>query len=163
MKINIFSYKDAEDKFIDNESYRKNWISIRDIGYESLYTKMDELCKNVHILKFDDVTEYQIKNDMMHLFYKREFAKRQPVLFDNKMARDIITFTNQFDKNDMINIHCWAGKSRSQAIGYCLNQYYNLFMNNNEEDFIRNLNQSINRFNGNYDVIKVMNQELFCL
>ena len=85
------------------------------------------------------------------------------ILFDNKMARDIINFTNQFNKNDMINIHCWAGKSRSQAIGYCLNQYYNLFMDNNEEDFIRNLNQSINRFNGNHDVIKVMNQELFCL
>ena len=163
MKINIFSYENAKQKFMENELYRKNWISIRDIGFESLYQPMDDMCENIHIVKFDDVTNFQLKHDLVHAFYKREFTKRQPVLFDNKMARDIITFTNQFNKNDMINIHCWAGKSRSQAIGYCLNQYYNLFMDNNEEDFIRNLNQSINRFNGNHDVIKVMNQELFCL
>ena len=132
MKINVFSYKDAEAQFIINESYRNNWISIRDIGYESLYAKMDELCTNVKIVKFDDVTNFQLKHDLIHAFYKREFKNREPILFDNKMARDIINFTNQFNKNDMINIHCWAGKTRSQAIGYCLNQYYNLlYLNKN--------------------------------
>lgn len=163
MKINVFSYKDAEAQFIINESYRKNWISIRDIGYESLYAKMDELCTNVKIVKFDDVTNFQLKHDLIHAFYKREFKNREPVFFNSQMAREIINFVNKLNIDDTINIHCWAGKSRSQAVAFCLNQYYNLFMDNNEEDFIRNLNQSINKFNGNSDVIKIMNQELFCL
>lgn len=163
MKINVFSYKDAEAQFINNESYRNNWISIRDIGYESLYTKMDELCTNVKIVKFDDVTNFQLKHDLIHLFYKREFENREPIFFNSQMAREIIDFTNKLNINDTINIHCWAGKSRSQAVAFCLNQYYNLFMNNNEEHYIRNIQQSINRFNGNSDVIKIMSKELYCL
>lgn len=163
MKINIFSYNNAESFFTKNESYRKNWISIRDIGFEYLYKKMDELCENIHIIKFDDVTEFNIKHDLLHPFYKRELKKRDLITFNSKMARDIINFTNKLNNKDILNIHCWAGKSRSQAIGYCLNQYYNLFLDNNEEDFIRNMQYSVNDFVGNYDVIKIMNKELYCL
>lgn len=163
MKINIFSYKDAENKFMNNESYRKNWISIRDIGYDSLYKNMDEFCENIQIIQFDDITDLQMKSDIIHPFYKREFKNREPIVFDSIMARNIINFANKIKKDEMLNIHCWAGKSRSQAIGLCLNHYYNLFMDNNEEHFIQNLQKSINKFNGNCDVIKIMNQELYCL
>jgi len=162
MKINVFSYKDAEQKIELNESYRRNWISIRDIGFESIYKKLDELCENVLIIKFDDVTEFNVKHNLIHPFYERELKNRQLVYFNSEMAREIINFSNKL-QNDTINIHCWAGKSRSQAIAYCLNQYYNLFLENNEEDFIHNLQNSVNNFMGNYDVIKVMNKELFCL
>lgn len=103
MKINVSSYK---AQFIINESYCNNWISIRGIGYESLYTKMDELCTNVKIVKFDDVTKYQMKYDMTHLFYKREFKNREPVFFNSQMAREIINFVNKLNINVTINIHC---------------------------------------------------------
>jgi predicted protein tyrosine phosphatase len=163
MKINIFSYKDAEVMITRNNSYRNNWISIRDIGFEYLYNKMDELCDNVLILKFDDVTNFDVKHNLLHPFYQRISEKRNFVHFNEEMAIKILKFTNKLNKNDTLNIHCWAGKSRSQAIGYCLNQYYNLFMDNNEEDFIRNLQNSIDGFVGNSDVIKVMSKTLYYL
>jgi predicted protein tyrosine phosphatase len=53
------------------------------------------------------------------------------------MAREIIKFScNIYKKKQDLNIHCWAGKSRSQAIAFCLNQYFNMFCENNEEDYI---------------------------
>ena len=33
MKINVFSYIDAENTFVEKEKYRNNWISIRDFNY----------------------------------------------------------------------------------------------------------------------------------
>lgn len=162
MKINIFSYQNAEKKIIESTSYRKNWISIRDIGFESYYKKLDDLCENVLVVKFDDVTEFEVKHKIYHPFYHKISEKRPFVLFNSEMARQIIKFVNNIKDNE-INIHCWAGKSRSQAIGSCLNQYYNLFMENNEEDFIRNLQHSVDNFMANSDVIKIMNKELFCL
>lgn len=80
------------------------------------------------------------------------------------MARQIIKFANNVYKNKQdLNIHCWAGKSRSQAIAFCLNQYFNMFCENNEEDYIRNLSYSIDNFMGNADVIQVLTKEIYCL
>ena len=128
MKINVFSYLNAEKKFLQNQKYRRNWISIRDFGYEYLYAKMDEYCKNVLIIQFDDVLKYNVQRNIWHPFYAREIKKRELVYFNENMAKQIIRFANDvYNKGQMLNIHCWAGKSRSQAIAFCLNQYYNLF------------------------------------
>lgn len=164
MEINVFSYLDAEKQFVENPKYQKNWISIRDIGYERIYEPMDKYCKNILILQFDDITQYNIKHGLIHPFYKREMKKRELIYFNENIARQIIKFTNSvYRKNESLNIHCWAGKSRSQAIGFCLNQYYNMFCENNEEDYISNLTNSIGNFNGNYDVVRILTKEIYCI
>lgn len=163
MIINVYSYKEAENQVLINKNKRKNWISIRDFGYEHLYRQFDEVCKkNILIIEFDDVTRFNEHHHLMHPFYETLAAKRNLIHFDKEMAEKIIKFADYiYDKNEELNIHCWAGKSRSQAVGYCLNQYYNLFVENNEEDFIRNLENSIDKFIGNYDVIKIMEKTLY--
>lgn len=164
MKINVFSYANAEKTFINNPNFRNNWISIRDFNFEYLYQKMNEYCDNVFILKFDDVTRFAVDRNILHPFYQKAIKERELVYFDSKMARDIIRFSNEIYKNKQdLNIHCWAGKSRSQAIAFCLNQYYNMFLENNEEDYIRNLNNSINNFMGNSDVMQILTKEIYCL
>lgn len=164
MKINIFPYTKAEKLVQENSKYRKNWISIRDIGFQNYYKNLDKYGENVLKLRFDDVTDFNIYHKLLHPFYEEQQKKRDLILFDENMARQIISFaTNVYDKNETLNIHCWAGKSRSQAIGFCLNQYFNLFWENNEEDYIRNLQYSMPNFNGNFDVIKILTEELYQL
>ncbi|MBR4315617.1 MAG: hypothetical protein IKP65_01410 [Alphaproteobacteria bacterium] len=163
MIINVYSYKDAENQVLINKNKRKNWISIRDLGYEHLYSKFDELCKkNILIINFDDVTKFNEHHHLMHPFYETLATKRNLIHFNNEMAEKIIEFAYDINnKNEELNIHCWAGKSRSQAIGYCLNQYFNLYLNNNKIDFIMNIENSMDKFIGNYDVIKIMEKTLY--
>lgn len=159
MIINIFSYEKAKQNL---KKHPKNWISIRDLGYSNLYEDLDNNASNVLELYFDDVTDYNIKCDTLHPFYKKAYMKRGLVCFNNEHAKNIIDFTNNiYNKDEELNIHCWAGKSRSQAIGYCLNTYYNCFLNHNKNDYIKNINNSIKCFIGNYDVIRIMTEELY--
>lgn len=164
MKINVFSYINAEKTFLKNENFRNNWLSIRDFNFQHLYTKMDEYCNNVLVLQFDDVLKFNVERNIWHPFYEKEYKKRQLVYFNSEMARQIIKFScDIYKKKQDLNIHCWAGKSRSQAIAFCLNQYFNMFCENNEEDYIWNLENSIDDFMGNADVIKVLTKEIYCL
>ena len=162
MIINVFSYNKAESSIKENERFRKNWISIRDLGYSKLYNVLDEMCENVLELYFDDVTEYSIKHNMLHPFYIKEYMRRGLVCFNEEHAIQIIDFANEiYERNEELNIHCWAGKSRSQAVGYVLNTYYNLYLNKNKKDFFRNINHNFDNFMGNYDVMRIMNKVLY--
>ena len=159
MIINIYSYNDA--KLIFNEK-PKNWISVRDLGYSHLYEDMDEKCSNVLELYFDDVTNQDIQSGALHPFYRKAYMARGLICFSEEMARDIVKFAEKvYNKGEELNIHCWAGKSRSQAIGHCLNIYYNLYLKKNDKDYLRNLNKSNGKFHGNYDVIRIMTNELY--
>lgn len=161
MDINIFSYKEAREKFLEDSSYRrKNWISIRDIGYDYVYWEMDKLCENVLILKFDDVTHFNAERGYIHQVYKDAQKERDLVFFDEDMADKIVSFAKSI-KDGWINIHCWAGLSRSQAVGFCLNTYFNLYKENNKEAYERNLKNSIGKFLGNYDVIRILTERLY--
>lgn len=112
-------------------------------------------------LYFDNVNDHNIHTNTLHPFYQREYLRRGLVCFTEDHARQIISFSNNvYNRKEELNIHCWAGRSRSQAIGYCLNNYYNLFLNPNKEDYLYNLNNSIDRFIGNYDVIRILTKEL---
>ena len=48
-----------------------------------------------------------------------------------------------------------------KQFGYALNIFFNLFIDNNEEDFHRNLQKANYKFMPNQDVLKIMNQVLF--
>ena len=162
MKINVYPFKIVKKLIASNKLPTKNWISIRDIGYDYLYDELNDHVENLLIIHFDDVTESNIRTNTIHPVYKKLIGERKFVLFDNNMARKIIDFSTEvYKKHEDLNIHCWAGKSRSQAVGYVLNQYFNLYLENNKKDFLFNLNNSLNTFRGNFDVIRVMNEELY--
>lgn len=163
MDINVFSYAEARAKFSeDNPYWKRNWISIRDIGYDYVYWEMDKICENVLILKFDDVTRFNAERGYIHQVYKDAQKERDLVFFDEEMADKIVTFAESI-KDGWINIHCWAGLSRSQAVGFCLNTYFNLYKENNKAAYERNLRNSFDKFLGNYDVIRILTERLYGL
>lgn len=161
MIINVYSLDKANKKILSDIKSQKNWISIRDYGYSELY-KYINICKNICIIEFDDVTYYEEKHDLLISFFKKIKEKREFIHFTEDHAKKILNFAiDIFNKNEELNIHCYAGKSRSQAVGYVLNQYFNLYLTNNKEDFIRNIMHNNEKFMGNTDVIKVMNKILY--
>jgi predicted protein tyrosine phosphatase len=160
MKIQVFPYKQLEQIIIKQPI--ENIISIRDIGYSELYKTLDNNAKNMLIVQFDDVTDFTIKNKMIHEFYNYKSKKRDLVLFNEDMAKEIIKFADSiYNANETLTIHCWAGKSRSQAIAYVLNNYYNLLKENNLKDYKNNLSQFLNDFHGNQDVIRILTNCLY--
>lgn len=74
--------------------------------FNEKYWQADNVC----IIKFHDA-ERQV-NDMVHLIEAEDIDK-------------IWEFCNKIDKSKPLYIHCTAGKSRSQAIGFVLNKYFN--------------------------------------
>lgn len=77
---------------------------------------------NVLKLCFDDVTEKDIGPNVIH--------------FSKDHADQIVTFLKT-TKDDGLNefyVHCDAGVSRSGAVGYLLNEYFNKFLKMNRID-----------------------------
>ena len=130
MKINIYSLEEANQKI--NGGY---WISIREKGCEDFYKKIDEKAKDCLPLYFDDICHYTVKHNLLHPFYIEMFQKREPIFFDEQMASDIYGYV--LGKKE-INIHCFAGVSRSQAVGHVINIFFNC-LQGNEEDFIKSI------------------------
>lgn len=161
MKINVVSLRKANELISNDIKYQKNWISIRDNDFPELYNKFD-ICKNVCIVKFDDVTYYSEKHNLLHYFFDDVRKHRNLIHFNEEHAKKIIKFsTDVFNKNEDLNIHCFAGRSRSQAVGYVLNQYFNLYLMHNPDDYRLNIINNNEKFMANSDVIKVMNDVLF--
>ena len=162
MKINVYSYKNVKKLIKEDNLPKNNWISLRDEGYDYLYKDLTNYAKNILIVYFDDVTVSNIRTDTIHPIYKKIAESRELILFNEEKADQIINFAKDvYERNEELNIHCWAGKSRSQAVGYVLNQHFNLFLEDNKEDFILNLRNTEDKFRGNFDVIRIMNKELY--
>jgi predicted protein tyrosine phosphatase len=161
MIINVFSLNNAIRE-IKNGKHLKNWISVRDLGYEHLYKDIDENVNNILKITFDDLTKYQIKNDLIHPVYKDVVGSREILYFCEEHAKQIIKFSDKvFNNNGELNIHCYAGRSRSQAIGHVLNSYYNLYKEKNENDYVLNLKNSIKKFMPNHDVLSILSNQIF--
>ena len=128
MKIKVYSLPEADEII---EDVRGNWISIRDKGYDELYKKIDENADDCLVLYFDDIDPYGVRNNLIHPFYAKQFESREPIYFDKEMASDIYGWA--IDKKE-VNIHCFAGVSRSQAVGHVLNIFFNC-LEGNETDF----------------------------
>lgn len=161
MKINVMSLRKANELIQNEYKYQKNWISIRENDFPELYNKFD-VCNNVCIVIFDDVTYYSEKHNLSHKFFDDIRKRRNLIHFNDEHARKIIKFsTNIFYNNEDLNIHCFAGRSRSQAVGYVLNQYFNLYLTHNPDDYRLNILNNNEKFMANPDVIKVMNNVLY--
>lgn len=98
---------------------------------------------NAKVVYFDDIDPYRFYHDMEHPIVKAKFADgtRQPVFFNQEIASDIVNWVMDIwkkDHNATVKIHCWAGRSRSQAVAYWLNMYFNLVMERNLADYVAN-------------------------
>lgn len=82
------------------------------------------LCKNVCILEFDDVTQYNIEHNLIHPFFQDIMKHRILCLFTEEDARKVLNFAwSVYKKGESLNIHCYAGRSRSQAIRLCFKYF----------------------------------------
>ena len=129
-----------------------NLLSIRDsyVGYEDTDEKhaaLDRRIKrngiNAKVVYFDDIDPYRFYHGMEHPTIKAKFAdgKHQPIFFNKEIASDIVNWVMSIwerDHNATIKVHCWAGRSRSQAVAYWLNIYFNLILERNLEDYVAN-------------------------
>jgi len=89
---------------------------------------------NILKLCFDDVTETDYNTP----------DKDELVFFNKDHAIQIKNFIDSINKNRILYIHCKAGISRSGAVGYVLNEYFNKYLKLNKidnESFINNNKQ----------------------
>ena len=147
MKINFYSYEEASR--ISEKKKNMPWISIRDVGYEEHYSKINENSNNVCSLVFDDVDHGRVSCGMIASFYRSQYTVRKPVYFTEGMAEGILFFC--LDNRELINIHCWAGISRSSAVAFVINNFFG------DDDFEENYKKINNpEVAMNCEVIKVM-------
>ena len=153
MKINVYDYVTANNYY--NEDHY--WISIRDFGKNDYFVPGN----NTLVLVFDDVDPFRVENGIIHDYYAREFLKRNPIYFNKLMSRKCFNIAiNAFLQRKDLNIHCFAGMSRSQAVAYVLNIYVNKFLENNDKDFTRNIVNSLHRQMVNPLVLNIMSDTL---
>lgn len=102
---------------------------------------------NILKLKFDDVTE---KDSNYYIHFNSNHAKK---------IVDFIKNIKDDGSMDMI-IHCDAGVSRSGAVGYLLNEWFNKFINVNltDDSYFHMRNSHIMP---NPEVVRILKLELF--
>lgn len=88
---------------------------------------------NVLKLCFDDVIEKDTYPEFIH--------------FNEEMAESILNFVKKIndDGQNVFYVHCDAGVSRSGAVGYMLNEYFNKYLDRKDEDteFFQRVNSNI--------------------
>lgn len=127
MKILVISATKAKKYNFkkDGSTIENNFITIRDhtVQYPVLkFYRQD----NVLSLQFDDVES----DDDPELL-----SKYQYVVFNEEMAKEIHAFIDKIDRSKPLIINCFAGVSRSGAVGMVLNEYFNRYLENNEWDY----------------------------
>lgn len=125
MKILVLSKRDVKsccymDKTFLNDQNRY-FISIAGIadGCEYPHPFLTKDSKRVLHLLFDDVTEKEKDNPSI-------------ILFNEEHANKIFEFIKTIPNTAELYINCAAGISRSGAVGFVLNEYFNV---NNTEDY----------------------------
>ena len=118
MKIYVLSRKEVRKcGYIDKTFFaepKRYFISIAGIadGCEYPHPFLTEDSKRVCRLLFDDVTETEKDNPCIRLF-------------DETHANKIFEFIKTIPNDSEIYINCAAGISRSGAVGFVLNEYFN--------------------------------------
>lgn len=86
------------------------------------------------------------------------------IFFNEKHAKAIHDFINNIKADDKkeFYVHCDAGVSRSGAVGYLLNEYFNKFIADNKQDY-ESFKMNNSHIMPNPLVVRVLKQELFGL
>lgn len=98
---------------------------------------------NAKVIYFDDIDPYRFYHDMEHPTIKAKYVDKtkEPVFFTAELAKEIVLWVVDIwkkDRNATVKVHCWAGRSRSQAVAYWLNMYFNLILDRNLPDYYAN-------------------------
>ena len=135
MKIYVLSKKELKKiGYIDKEFFankKRYFISIAGIadGCEYPHPFLTKDSKRVLHLLFDDVTEK----------HTEEFGYDPSIiLFDNEHANKIFEFIKTIPNDAELYVNCAAGISRSGAVGYVLNEYFNKNLFEDYQDFQKN-------------------------
>lgn len=129
MKIFVESRKFIENQMDKNpEWHLGKWIiSIFSSGDASSENDFSPLPDRFNILKlqFDDVTEKE-----------KGVVSDNFIFFNENHAKQIHDFIKGIspDSKKMFFVHCDAGVSRSGAVGFILNEYFNKFISDNKID-----------------------------
>ena len=112
-----------------NWFFNKNIISIFSSGDISPFPDRFNVLK----LNFDDISERDIPVGW-NIF---DSATKENIFFNEDHAKQIKDFISEIpaDSTKTFYIHCDAGVSRSGAVGYLLNEYFNKYLANNSEDY----------------------------
>ena len=146
---NVISIRDA---FSDEPTHEK---------YACLDRRAARYGTNMLTLNFDDIDPYRFYHGMEHpsIRHKFEGGQLEPLFFNQKMAEDIVAWVRQIwekDHNATVKVHCWAGRSRSQAVAYWLNIYFNLILDRNLDDFYENNARNVfEKVHFNCEVLRV--------
>ena len=152
MKIFVLSRDAVEKELYKDKEFSKRFyfISI----YSSLMCVSEKKSKsplpslgNILKLQFDDVTEKDIGE---FVYFNEEKAKK---------IHEFIETIKDDGSKDFI-VHCDAGFSRSGAVGYILNEWFNKYLTMNREDdkFFKEEN---NHIMPNPLVVRLLKRELF--
>ena len=138
--------------FISNIiSKNPDWILdkwIISIFDQSSFSPISQDRYNILKLEFDDVTEKDTEPGLLH--------------FNSDLAKQIVDFIKPIKANDTkpFYVHCAAGVSRSGAVGYMLNEWFNKYLTTNRLDneaFIMNNSHIL----PNPEVVRILKQEMF--
>lgn len=131
MKIIVAPRSYIETKIMDNH----NWIAgkwIISIFSNGDYSPLPDRY-SILKLEFDDVTEKDTYiSDKRFIFFNQDHAVKI-----HDFIKDIVNCSSPVNE---FYVHCDAGVSRSGAIGYMLNEYFNKYLETNRDDnefFIR--------------------------
>ena len=146
MKIRVLSRNQI------TRQYDKNPIFIEKTWIISIFNKgsFSPLPDRYNILKleFDDVTERDTEEGLLH--------------FNPGLAKEILEFIRKIktDSKKLFIVHCDAGISRSGAVGYMLNEWFNKYLTSNREDdkYFKDNNVQIMP---NPEVVRILKQEMF--
>lgn len=149
MKILVKSRKYIEKQMENNSNWHfDKWII--SIYSEGSYSPIHDRF-NVLKLNFDDISERDIDTDI-----------HNEIFFNEKHAKEIHEFITSIndDCKKLFYIHCDAGISRSGAVGYILNEYFNKYLIDNKEDY-KFFEMNNSQIMPNPLVVRLLKKELF--
>lgn len=139
-----------------------NWIQgkwIISIFSKDSFSPISNDRFNVLKLEFDDVAERDLEVGW-NIFE----SSHEMIFFNEGHAKSIHKFIKDIpaDSNKQLFVHCDAGVSRSGAVGYILNEWFNKYLDHNEVDnsFFQTNNSHIMP---NPLVVRLLKNELFGL
>lgn len=132
--IKMYSFKDMFFKY-------NNFISI---GEQEGYEGVPVNTKNVLKLVFDDMSDKETDG----------------ILFNEKHAKQIKEFVDKIDHSKTLYVNCFAGISRSGAVGTVINDYVNCYLSDckKNEDWFAFFDDN-KQIKPNAYVMRVLNKE----
>lgn len=152
MKIKVVPRHFVEKQVDSNPYWIQNKWVISIFSHDSVSPVQDRF--NVLKLEFDDVSERDMSG--------WSSISDNTIFFNEDHAKQIHKFIASIpiDSDKIFYIHCDAGISRSGAVGYMLNEWFNKFLSINKEDqnFFKQNNSHIMP---NPLVVRLLKRELF--